>query len=52
MSNVFIILIGLLNIGSGVDLFIKGNTGMAIVMVCYGLANFGMLYAIYKGMAA
>lgn len=28
--------------------FVQGNTGYAITLCCYGIANFGLIYAVHS----
>lgn len=46
MSGPLILLVAGIYVLVGVDLFRKGDIGMAVVFVAYAVANFGMYLAV------
>lgn len=44
MGGYLILIVGALNLGSGISFLLQGKIGMAVCMICYGIAN-GGLYA-------
>ena len=44
----FLIVVGLLYIGAGAAYFFEGKLPMFLVMLCYAIANFGLILAANK----
>jgi len=45
MAGWFIILIGLMNLGAAVGLYLQNQQGMALAYFCYGVSNVGLYLA-------
>lgn len=47
MANWLVVLVTVAYFGTTVDLFMKGQTGFAIMFFGYSIANVGLLYALH-----
>ena len=44
MSPILLTIVGLLYIASAIDMFYHGRNGLGVALICWAIANFGLLW--------